>query len=309
MTTYQKTAPGAYDAGQLQNEINADAGITPSCLNITGVGSALTLQFAAALSAGEETNLDELISVHSPVEQEVGVTQLPMSPIDGKKLAVHQSTKPQIDGLTTYAVWGGAGDNGVIGDGDLLDFEMTVGVASVSKDVAYNDAHGRVWVHEGYLKFENGGHGDYISADIHAKASVLSTDGGVVDLDLEITDNWVHLAAGGPGTGTHGFAGTPVLIPRPFSKDGDWDYDGTTLTPNTGGTGAYKISDIERVVHRYFNKIPCCGTCSAFFSMTSNETTEMPVGYYMKITAYNNSNTDWMASVIMEIYRERTHVP
>ena len=276
---------------------------------MSGTEDELTLTFAAALESAEETELDSVIAAHVPPTENISVSRLPLSPIDGKKLAVHQSTKPQIDGITTYAVWGGAGDNGVIGDGDLLDFELTPGTASVTKKVEYNGDHGRVWVHEGYLKFENGGHGDYITADILSKATPLSTDGGVVDLDLEITDNWVHLAAGGPGNGTHGFAGTPVLIPRPFSKDGDWDYDGVTLTPNVAGTGEYKISDIIRTVHRYFNKIPCCGTCSAFFSMTSNETTEMPAGYYMEITAFNNSNTTWMASVIMEIYRQRTHVP
>ncbi len=304
---YNKTKTPPYDLSLLQAEINEDTNIVPSCLSITGTGDQLIVTMAATLSDPDEVNaLDAVIAAHVAPTENISVSRLPFSPLDGKKLAVHQSTKPQIDGITTYAVWGGAGDNGVIGDGELLDFELTPGKASETKTVEYSGTHGRVWVHEGYLKFEGGGHGDYISADILAKATALQTS---VNLDLEITDNWVHLAAGGPGTGTHGFAGTPVLIPRPFSKDGDWDYDGTTLSPNVAGTGEYKISDIIRTVHRYFNKIPCCGTCSAFFSMTSNETTEMPAGYYMEITAFNNSNTTWMASVIMEIYRQRTHVP
>lgn len=312
ITKYTKNKAGDFDLEQLQQAINVDNNVVPSCVKVASKQVSensfdISFDFMSPLNVDEEARLEQLLNEHTPSAPAVPLTLLPFSPIDGKKLAVHQSTKPQIDGITTYAVWGGAGDNGTIGDGDLLDFEMTPGNATVSKVVEYMPVNGRVWVHEGYLKFEGGGHGDYINADIVSKAVVLQQS---VNLDLVVADNWISYAPGGPGTGTHGFADANiVLIPRPYSKDGDWNYDGVSLTPNMAGTGEYKMSDIERIVHRYFNKIPCCGTCSAFFSMTSNETTEMPPGYFMRITAHNNSDTTWSAQIIMEIYRERTHIP
>jgi len=234
----------------------------------------------------------------------------PLSDLDGKKLSVHESTKPTIDGALTYAVWTGAGDDiqtGEIGDGEVLAFGMTQGVASVSKDVKFDPTHGRVWIHEGYLRYTGAGSGDYVSADVIATATNLQQ---LANLDLVVDSNWVKPAPGGAGTGTHGWADANiVLIPRSFSKDGDWDYDGSTLSPNLNGDGAYKISDIDRIVHRFINRIPCLGDCPTYFSMSSEETTELPKNYFLRITFHNTSDGDWTASVLIEIYRERTHVP
>ncbi len=131
-----------------------------------------------------------------------------------------------------------------------------------------------------------------------------------VNLDLEITDNWVHLAAGGPGTGTHGFAASPVLLKRSKSMDGHWDYDEVNgLTPNMAGTGLYKISDIERAVHRYINKIPTRGSSYGYTTLTSDESAWLPPGYFIRVTAHNVSDTAWNACVFMEVFREQTAVP
>lgn len=235
----------------------------------------------------------------------------PISDIDNIKVAVHPSYKPFVEGKTTYAVWSGAGDNtttGDIGDGNTLEFNMTTGTALVTKDIKFHPDNGRVWIHEGYLKFEGGGSGDYICATFVSEPTPLQTS---VNLDLEITDNWIHFAAGGAGTGTHGFADADkiALIPRDFSQDGDWDYDGTNLTPNVGGTGAYKISDIERDVHTFINHIPCLGSSQTFFSMSSDETAELVANYFIRVSAHNISDTNWTAAAIMEIYRERTAKP
>ncbi len=242
---------------------------------------------------------------------------LPYSDTVQGKLAVHASSRPLIND-DVYVVWTSAGDdpinfgtNASIGNGELLVYNFTSTTPSITKEVKFDPAHGRVWLHEAYIKFENAGVGDYLEADVVAPPTQLQTTS---NLDLEITpDNWVVPAAGGPGTGTHGFAGNPVLIKRSFSKDGDWDYDPATgsLIPNTSGTGMYKISNIERNVHRYVNKFALLGTNSTYFSITSEETTELPVnmGYFLRITAYNNSGTAWRLSVILEIYRTRTVVP
>ena len=159
-----------------------------------------------------------------------------------------------------------------------------------------------------YFCFENGSAGDYIVAVVVAAATPLQTS---VNLDLIVTDNWITYSTGGAGTGTHGFADATkiVLVPRPFSQDGDWDYDGVNLTPNFTSTGGYKMSDIERIVSKYMNKLPCRGTCHNYFSMTSDDTTELLQNYFIRITAHNVSDTTWFASAIIEIFRERTFNP
>jgi len=244
---------------------------------------------------------------------------LPTSRTIGGKLAVHSSSKPEPAGTETFAVWTGAGDdlskedpNESIGGGELLNFSMSYDNAGPhweTKDVRFDPRHGRVWIHEAYIKFEDGGIPDYLTSSIMADPSPVIDH--TVSLDLIVEDDWVKYSPGGPGTGTHGFAGNPILIPRPYSKDGDWDFDGTNLLPNFTGTGKYKISNIEREVSRYFNKLPCNGTSSTYFTMTSDETAELhnELGYFIRIKVRNQSNSAWNLSVIMEIFRERTCSP
>ena len=227
---------------------------------------------------------------------------------------MHSSPKPYVPGKRTYAVWTGCGDDIAgddIGDGPMVHLDAEAGVATKHVDVKFLPDAGRVWIHEGYLMFDNGGEGDFMSADIRAYATPLQQS---VALDLELVDNgkgsnWVVFASGGPGTGTHGFNGTPVLLPRSFSHDGHWNYDGTNLTPAPAQDGDFNICDAEMIVHRYINRIPTTGSSYGYFTMSSNETTELPAGYYMRIIQHNVSDTVWHASVIMEIYRERTHDP
>ena len=230
----------------------------------------------------------------------------------GAKVAVHSSPKPIVPGKTTYAAWVGAGDNlqgDKLGGGDLLEFDMETGNSMCVKEVHFHPKNGRIWIHEGYLKFEGGGKGDFLEADVVAPPTPLHTNSQLGSLDLIIENNWVKYSPGGPGTGTHGFAGNPYLIPRSFSGDGDWDYDGVNLTPNFAGNGGFKMSNIERTVHKYINKIPCRGTLYEFVCMSSNETAELPAGYFLRIKVHNKSNSNWFATVFMEIYRERTNIP
>jgi len=238
---------------------------------------------------------------------------LPLSAL-GNKLAVHSSTKPELSDIATYSVWTGAGDDDTLseslslGGGELLNFSMAFdagGAHDVIKDVKFDPRHGRIWIHEAYVKFENGGIPDYMGAAIFAPATVVQTS---TNLDLVIANNFISYAPGGAGTGTHGWGGNPILIPVSYKLNGEWDYDGVNLTPNASTTGAYRIADIEHEVHRYFNKIPLNGTSSTYFTMTSDETAELVAssGYFVRITVRNESNSAWSASVIMEIYRERT---
>lgn len=307
MASYTLTKEGEYNISQLQQEINGSLLINPSCYGVNASGDQIECMFTSDLSTDEQTALAGIVASHEPQDTFIPVSELPISP-DTNKLAVQASAKPLLTN-TTYVVWSGAGDNLTtheLGGGDLLNFDMVPGQATVSKDVKFVPQHGRVWINEGYLRFENAGSGDHICSVIVAPPSQLQQ---LANLDLIVEDNWIKYSSGGPGTGTHGFAATPILVPRTYSHDGDWDYDGTNLLPNFAGTGNYKISDIERVVHRYINRIPVRGTCPVYFNMASDDTAEIIYPYFVRIICYNNSNTTWNAQVLMEIYRERTVVP
>ena len=313
-TIVNKTKADAYKAGELQKEINASALIVPSCLSITGSGTALAIEFAVAIDGPEDTALDAVILAHAPSTDYIDAATLPFSDVDeggASKLSVHPSYKPNIADGTTYAVWAGGGDDvvsnpSVLGEGDLLHFDMQTATPIATKDVKFDHAaFGRVWIHEAYLKFSGAGNGDFVSSDIMAGAAVTQTS---VNLDLIIDGVFVKPAPGGPGTGTDGWAASPTLIPRTFSQDGDWDFDGVSLTPNLGGTGGYRISNVDTPVHRYVNRIPCYGECP-YFSMSSDETAEINAGYFIRINVHNVSDGNWHLSVIMELYRERTVDP
>lgn len=301
-----------YTVDLLQAEINGDPLIVPSCLGITGSGDQLICEFVVALSLGEETQLDVVILAHVIEEDAIEVNTLPVSDLDDFKLAVHSSNKPHITDGTAYAMWIGCGDdltepNDRPNTGDILDIDLTTGTLTNSIDIRFNPIHGKVWLHEAYLRFENGGKGDYIEGHILANPTDLQQ---VANLDLDVdVDGWITYV--GPGIGSHGFANVDIqLLPRTFSKDGDWNYDTENgLVPAPNGDGVYKINQNEMVVHQYYSKISCRGTCPNYFSMTSEDTAILPNGYFVRITCHNVSNTTWCANVIMEIYRERTYNP
>ena len=68
MATINKTKAGLYELSQLQNEINANVNIVPSCTSISGAATNLTLTFAAALSGAEVTELETVITDHGPTQ-------------------------------------------------------------------------------------------------------------------------------------------------------------------------------------------------------------------------------------------------
>lgn len=246
----------------------------------------------------------------------------------GGKIAVHSSPKPEPPGITTYVIWSGSGDDitapstDSIGAGDLMVFNMDGGPGSSKTiDVKFDPAHGRVWIHEAYIRYTDGGFGDHMTVDVIAPATPLIDITGSPGLGSPLPgspdytvdeDGWVHYSLGGPGTGTHILAGTPVLLPRTFSHDGDWDWDGgVNLVPNFAGTGEYKMTAVETTVHRYINKIPCFGSSHNYFTLSSDESAELPVagGYFCRVTCHNVSGNTWSASCFMEIFRERSFTP
>ena len=308
------TKHGVVDKPSLLFEIENDVRITTKVNHIFTDGDLLRVIMQASLIAQEERALDAVVANHSGAPMEIITSDLPKSKLEGNPLAVHASYKPIITESMTYAVWSGAGDdltddvNGC-GNGPLLSLESQLGTLHSYIDIEFNRLYGRIWLHEAYLKFTNAGQGDYVEATVHAYPVPLQQS---VSLDLVVTDNWISYAPGGPGTGTHGFADPTAitLVDREFNADGDWNYDETNgLTPVFDGTGRYKMSDIEQTVHKFVNKVPCFGDCATYFSMSSDETTELQPGYFARFSMYNVSNTSWHASVIMELYRQKTFSP
>lgn len=307
---------------QLQREINDNVNFTATCVGINFEQTTETIEitFSVDLTNDEETLLQTIVNDHQPEPDVLPTYKIPTSRTLEGKLAVHSSPKPEPYGVTTYAVWTGCGDDitaqspaDSIGNGELLSFDVTSQDNEIVKEVKFDPRHGRVWIHEAYITFQGAGVGDYVTSEVVAPATQLQQ---VQDLSLYIEDNWIKAVPppelqGSPQiTATHGFAGIPVLLPRSFSKDGDWDFNGVTLAPNFDGTGEYKLSNIDRVVHRFVNKIPCLGN-SAYVSMSSDETAELLImgGAYLRLKAVNVSQSDWQLAVFLEIYRQRTNVP
>lgn len=309
MANYTFTKEDEYNISQLQSEINGSLSVIPSCYGINASGTQIECMFAADLSTEEQTAVGNIIASHIPQDTFVPVSELPIT-TDTNKLAVQHSAKPLIPNKVTYVVWTGAGDDldtHQLSAGPLLSVFLEPGISEKSVDVKFDPVHGRVWLNEGYLRFQDAGVGDYVSAYIMAPPTQLQQ---LANLDLIVDEeNCVKYSPGGPGTGTHGFAATPVLLPRSYSNDGDWDYDGTNLLPNFTRTGQYRMSTNEKAVHKYFNKIPLVGSCPNYFSMASDDTAELIHPYFVRITFHNVSNTTWNAQVIMEIFRERTCEP
>jgi len=306
MVTYNKTKTGGYKVDQLQTEINADATIVPSCTEITGNGDALTLEFAASLSAGEETTLDTTISNHTPSPDLVNAAVLPTSESSGVKLAIHESSRPQIAGKFFHTYWSGAGDDmstSTIGEGTILTVDVLSTDTEKSADVQFHKDFGDVYLHEGYVQWENAGWGDCICVEIYATATPLQQ---ATNLDYTIDASVkIRAAAGGPGTGTDGLNGDPVWVPN-VAGTGWWDIVDGSAVFNSGQTGAYDWYTVEVLANRFMNKIPVYGSSSNYIMLQSADTTLLPSGYLIRIRAENNSSTAWRAWMFMTLYREQT---
>jgi hypothetical protein len=237
------------------------------------------------------------------------VKVLQASDSQGNKVAVHASSKPMVPNKSFYATWVGAGDDpdtGAIAEGDMLVFDIPESQdnTTVSKIVKFHPSNGEVYLYDGYIKWQGAGVGDYCTVEVIAEASQLQT---MANLDLIVENNWVKYA--GPGMGTHGFGGMPVLVPRAFSRDGDWDFSTATgLVPNFEGNGSFKISDIERTVHTFVNKMPLLGDSANYLELNSEESTFLPPGFYIKVHVHNASPGNVQATVLMYIYRQQTTI-
>lgn len=233
--------------------------------------------------------------------------------LNSKKIAAHTSTKPIIDGKTFYATWAGAGDDmttGEPGAGPLAHVQVATANSEVSQDAFFHPDNGKVHIFDGYLQWQDAAPGDHICVEVRALPTTLQQ---AVNLDLVVdVDGWISYSTGGPGTGTHGFAATPSLIVRSFSKDGQWDYDTVNgLTPNFTNTGEYKISTDDKLVHRFVNHLPIIGNSYGMFALDSSEATEVPPGLYVRLRGITGANATGSLHITsaMMLWREVTGQP
>lgn len=228
---------------------------------------------------------------------------------DQFKIAVHSSPKPQRIGSTfSYNThWTGSGDdvvNHVLGGGEICMISCTTGNATVSKIIEFDSLFGNVFIYQGYIGFDNAGFGDYVNVSAWAKATPLQT---MIDKDFELDGNKVRLASGGPGTGTHGFAANPTLLPN-YTCSGYWNYDDENqqLLPSLDQSGCYDIYNIDIEADRFMNKLPVYGTNHVYTSLEANDYNQIPPGWFLKVEAHNQSDTNWKVWFFMEMYRERS---
>lgn len=240
-----------------------------------------------------------------------GNEPLPRSEV-GNKIWVHSSTKPVVSGKSFYSTWIGAGDDEInhsMGTGDLLAIKNEPGTPIKHVDMIFDQTlAGDVYIHEGFMMWDNAQVGDYINAHIVCEGSHLQQ---ITNLDLTVDINgFVVPAQNGAGTGTHGFASTPYLLSRSFSKDGDWNFDAINgLTPNLEKNGAFKINVNEQVVHRIMHRLPIIGSSGSPLRLVSEDCLKLPHGYFIRVETHNVSNTTWSAAFIITAYKERTVAP
>ena len=256
-------------------------------------------------------NYKSVPEVTPPTHPEhVDLSDVGLSESSGSKLAIHESSRPQINGKFFHTYWSGAGDDitgtPAIGQGPILEIVTEVtspATLSTSIEAQFHKDFGDVYLHEGYVQWENAGWGDYIDVEIYATATPLQTS---VNKDYTIDASVkIRYAAGGAGTGTHGLNGDPVFVPSPAGT-GWWDLVDGAPSFNSGQTGAYDWYTIEILANRFMNKVPVYGSSSNYIMLQSADTVLLPQGYLIRVTAHNVSDTVWRIWMMMTLYREQT---
>lgn len=239
--------------------------------------------------------------------QEVSITQT--SEVADKKLWTHNSAKPEVEGKHFFSQWVGFGDDmttGAIGGGNQCIVQNTVGVPTKSIDIHLYNIGTDIYLHEGYAMWAGCSIGDTFSATVMSSPTQLQT---AANLDYELdTNNRVMAAASGAGTGTHGFAATPILVPCYAAvQEGYWNYDevaGLTYAP--AADGKYDIFSVEVAVNRFIESIPLLGTSSTYTQFDSDDVSKLPPGYFLRIETNNASNTTWDLAFMMTVFRQKT---
>jgi len=230
----------------------------------------------------------------------------------GKKLWVHQSSKPELEGRKFHTVWTGAGDDkdlDLVGGGQDLLFDITASDAIVTRDVQFDTPdQGQVYVHEGYFMWEGAPWGANINIHVMCSPTVMQTS---VNLDYNLvaeTQNGGNkITYAGPGAGTHGFASAEVYIVPNWDKTGTWDYtEAGGLVPNFTADGEFDIFDVEARVLNFIHRVPVYGNATGFNRLQSSDTARLLPGFFLRATINSDSATAWKCWMFMTLHRERT---
>lgn len=272
--------------------------ISESLFNRVATGDVVVHDDVGALDAINGWNWIQGNKVKAEITQQSEV---------GSKVWVHSSAKPEKSGKEFYVYWTGSGDDvsgGILGGADPSFFQMTTGTLTVSVDVKFDFSKGDFYIHEGHLLWDGAGVGDYFEAFVVAEASQLQT---LVNRDLIVTGDKIYYSPLGPGTGTHGFAAAPSPVPN-WDGTGGWDFDKDTetLTPNMTNEGMWDLYTTEHDVARFINKIPMYSNSYGYETLDSDDTFRVFPGYFVRCTAHNVSDTNWVCTFYMTAFRERT---
>lgn len=225
----------------------------------------------------------------------------------GEKIWVHNSPKPEKKGRQFYVYWTGSGDdvdNGILGGQDPNFFVMETGTPTNVVDIKFDHSKGDFYIHEGHLLWDGAGIGDYFEAFVVAEPSLVQP---FANLDLILDGDMIKYAPGGSGTGTHGFAAVPSPVPN-WDGTGCWDFDKKTqmLIPNVDCAGRWDLFTVEKNVARFINKIPMYSNSYGFETLDSDDTFRIFPGYFVRCTAHNISDGNWVCTFYMTAFRERT---
>lgn len=216
------------------------------------------------------------------------------------KIYVHNTYRPVIDGKSFLTTWAGRDDDsdGNIGEGTSFNLVTSPNSSESSVDVDFAPERGNVYIHHAYFGYDGAGLGDCIKSGVFAHPCPLIETQG----DYNIENNKVIYV--GTNSGTHQLAGIPNLVPA-FGK-GNWDYIDGALIPNFEEQGSYDIYDIEKEVYRIVNNFQIYGTVHYPIKLDSYDTKIIRPGYFIRVTAVNNSSTSWKFWFNMAMFREQT---
>ena len=231
---------------------------------------------------------------------------------DGK-VRVLASHKPVVTGKEAYNFFTSVGDdnvNQVVGSGTPLMVEATSGTPLVSVDIHFStdlDPFELVYLFGGALSWENAGWGDMIDVEIRGNATPVVPDppAGGLGLDVDYNMDGERLVYAGPGSGTHALGGYPIWIPN-FKNQGHFNLDKVNMVPvPASGSGAFDWYPTEQFIGHYVSGLLVYGTSANPIIIDATESAPLPHGYWIRMIAHNNSNTDWKLWGFMKLYRER----
>jgi hypothetical protein len=168
-----------------------------------------------------------------------------------------------------------------------------------SVDMRYLNREEDIFLAQGWLGWENAGWGDSVSYSVMAEATPVAPQaGGDYSLD---GDRLLY----SPGGGTHAIAGNVTLVTSRFRR-GYWDLNNDGgLTPNPAQKGKFDIFTREVLVEQYVDRFLVYGS-SGLMSITGDNVARVPPGYFVRVTANNESGTDWKVWGNLLFYREKT---